>query len=316
MARRRDSAGRGGPLGRGAHVSPLPVLCYHRVGGPLELGVTRVGRTVFARQMTALARAGWRTLTLDEFAERSLTRQSAIRNPQSAFLLTFDDGYASLAHDAYPVLAELGFTATTFLITDHVGANNTWDVRYTWRPLAHLDWRTVEQWRARGFDFASHTASHARLTWLGDARAADELSRARQALVQRLGASAGRAVAYPFGAADARVQRLARSAGYELGFCGVRGNGDAMSVPRVPVYVWDAANVPLGLREDGLGSLGRFVAHLANRCAVGTSVLKGLGTRGSKPQSAARAPNPEPLAPHPPPSPSHDIPCPRRPSPP
>ena len=138
MARRRDSAGRGGPLGRGAHVSPLPVLCYHRVGGPLELGVTRVGRTVFARQMTALARAGWRTLTLDEFAERSLTRQSAIRNPQSAFLLTFDDGYASLAHDAYPVLAELGFTATTFLITDHVGANNTWDVRYTWRPLARV----------------------------------------------------------------------------------------------------------------------------------------------------------------------------------
>jgi len=66
-------------------VNPLPVLCYHRVGGPLELGVTRVGRAVFARQMTALARAGWRTLTLDEFAERSQSSQSAIRNPQSAF---------------------------------------------------------------------------------------------------------------------------------------------------------------------------------------------------------------------------------------
>ena len=86
--------------------------------------------------------------------------------------MTFDDGYAGLAQHAYPVLADLGFTATTFLITDYVGANNTWDMRYTWRPLAHLDWRTVEQWRARGFDFASHTASHARLTWLGDARVA------------------------------------------------------------------------------------------------------------------------------------------------
>src|SRR5207244_130682 len=96
---------------------------------------------------------------------------------------------------------------------------NSWDVRYTWRPLAHLDWRTVEQWRARGFDFASHTASHARLTWLGDARAADELGRARQALVQRLGASAGRAVAYPFGAADARGpgNTAAERAGEERG---------------------------------------------------------------------------------------------------
>jgi len=185
--------------------------------------------------------------------------------------LTFDDGYAGLAQHAYPVLADLGFTATTFLITDYVGANNTWDMRYTWRPLAHLDWRTVEQWRARGFDFASHTASHARLTWLGDARAADELGRARETLVRRLGASAGRAVAYPFGAADARVERLARSAGYELGFGGVRGNGGAMHVPRIPVYVWDAWRVPLGLEDGGLGALGRFVAHIANRCAVGTS---------------------------------------------
>ena len=148
-------------------MSPLPVLCYHRVGGPLELGVTRVGRAVFARQMTALARA------------------------------------------------------------------------------------------------------------------ADELSRARQALVQRLGASAGRAVAYPFGAADARVQRLARSAGYELGFAGVRGNGGAMNVPRVPVYVLDAGSVPLGLRADGLGSVGWFVADLANRCAVGTSWMMRMRRRPS-----------------------------------
>ncbi len=262
-------------------MSPHPVLCYHRVGGPLELGVTRVGRTVFARQMTALAKAGWRTLTLAQFAQRFQPGNSALRIPPSAFLLTFDDGYASLAQYAYPLLAELGFTATTFLITDHVGANNTWDVRYTWRPLAHLDWRSVELWRARGFDFASHTASHARLTWLSDARAADELGRAREALIQRLGASAGRAVAYPFGAADARVQRLARSAGYELGFGSVRANGGAMHVPRVPVYLWDAWSVPLGLRPDRLGSVGRFVAHLANRCAVGTSVMQGLGARVS-----------------------------------
>jgi len=37
------------------------------------------------------------------------------------------------------------------------------------------------------------------------------------------------------------------------------------------VYVWDAGSVPLGLRADGLGSVGRVVADLANRCAVGTS---------------------------------------------
>src|SRR2546430_9425195 len=47
-----------------------PVLCYHRIGGPPELGVTRVAHSVFARQMQALARSGWRTVPLREFVTR------------------------------------------------------------------------------------------------------------------------------------------------------------------------------------------------------------------------------------------------------
>ena len=255
-------------------VAAPPVLCYHRIAGPPELGVTRIGRSVFARQMRALAEAGWRTLTLAEFAARLATPTPHAPRPTSkVFLLTFDDGYASLADHAYPLLAELGFTATTFLITDHVGRTNTWDVRYTWRRLAHLDWPAIEAWRARRFDFASHGASHVRLTWLADAPAAEELARSRETLCARLGEAAGRAVAYPFGATDARIERLAAAAGYELGFGGVRGggNGSTLNVARVPVYVWDLGSRPLGLRGDRLGALGILVADLANRCAVGTS---------------------------------------------
>lgn len=258
-----------------------PVLCYHRVGGPLELGATRVGRSVFARQMTALARAGWRTLTLDEFHERIPHPASRVSHP--AFLLTFDDGYASLADHAYPVLADLGFTSTTFLITDHVGGTNTWDMRYTWRRLPHLNWDTVDQWRAWGQEFASHTASHARLTWLSDARVADELGRSRDTLRRRLGDAAARAVAYPFGAAGAREERLARAAGYTLGFGGVqvRGRSSELCCPRVPVYTWDLGRVPLGLRQDGLGAAGRLIAYAANRCAIGTSWMLRLRRRPS-----------------------------------
>ena len=253
-----------------------PVLCYHRIGGPAELGVTRVAKSVFARQMTTLARAGWQTLTLDQFAERLQPGYSAFRTPHSAFLLTFDDGYASLAEHVYPILADVGFTATTFLITDYVGRLNTWDVRYTWHRLAHLDWDTIGRWQARGFDFASHTASHQRLTWLSDAQAAAELERSRDTLRHRLGLEAARAVAYPFGARDERIERLAGAAGYELGFGGVRGNGSRLALTRLPVYLWDVGSLPFGLREDGLGWLGRAVAHTANRCAVGTSMMLSL----------------------------------------
>ena len=238
-----------------------PVLCYHRVGGPLELGVTRVAESVFQRQMSALARAGWTTLTLGGFIQR-LRSDGAPVGGQPAFLLSFDDGYASLAERAYPILAELGFSAVTFLVTDFVGRDNTWDVAYTWRRLRHLDWDAIARWQGRGFEFASHSASHARLTWLSDAAVAAELERSREALIRRLGPGAGRAVAYPFGARDARVERSALAAGYELGFGGV--------------YMWDVGDVPLGLRNDSLGALGRLVAHAANRCAVGTSIMRGV----------------------------------------
>lgn len=249
-----------------------PVLCYHRVGGARELGVTRVSPAVFTRQMTALARAGWKSLSLAEFAAYAEGTTSPLAH---AFLLSLDDGYAELATHVYPVLADLGFTATTYLITDFVGGDNRWDVQYTRRPLRHLDWDAVGQWQARGFAFGSHTATHARLTWVDDARARDELTRSRDAMIAQLGSAAGLAVAYPFGAVDTRIERLAREAGYALGFGGVRGvTDDVMDIRRVPVYVWDVGDVPFGLRGDGLGALGRITAYVANRCAVGTSILQ------------------------------------------
>jgi peptidoglycan/xylan/chitin deacetylase (PgdA/CDA1 family) len=265
------------------HLQSSPVLCYHRIGGPLELGVTRVSAGTFRRQMESLAHSGWHTLTLSEFANP----QSAIRNPQS-FLLSFDDGYASLAEHAYPVLADLGFTATTFVITDFIGRTNTWDVPYAFRRLVHLDWDAIERWRARGFEFQSHGATHRRLTWLDDAGARDELERSRQTLVGRLGPDAGVAIAYPFGAANGRIIGAAAAAGYGVGFgaVGQRGNPQSairnpqLLLPRTPVYVWDAFGVPVGLRRDLLGRVGRGVAVVANRCAVGTSALLALRDAG------------------------------------
>ena len=259
-----------------------PVLCYHRIGGPLELGVTRVGRSAFTRQMTALAKAGWKSLTLDEFSP-------APHAARRAFLLTFDDGYASLAEHAYPVLADLGFTATTFLITDFVGKTNTWDVRYTWDRLPHLTWSVIEHWRGRGFEFGSHGAAHRRLTWLPKSEVQADLRRSRETLLARLGADAARAIAYPFGAVDSRITRLAETVGFTLGFGGVRATGESLDLARVPVYFWDRWDVPFGLRSDTLGALGRMVAHAANRCAVGTTVMQAIRNSALPAESAEGA---------------------------
>ncbi len=85
-------------------------------------------------------------MTLREFAAGV---QRADVPTGNVFLLTFDDGYASLAGSAYPILADLGFTATTFLITDYIGKMNTWDLQYTWNRLQHLSWPQIEQRASR-----------------------------------------------------------------------------------------------------------------------------------------------------------------------
>jgi peptidoglycan/xylan/chitin deacetylase (PgdA/CDA1 family) len=260
-----------------------PVLCYHRIGGPLELGITRVGRKVFARQMTTLAKRGWRTLTIEQYQQATspyLFPVSRLFSDGKDFLLTFDDGHASLADFVYPVLTDLGFSATTFLVTDYVGHDNSWDVPYAFRRLPQLSWRAIETWRIRGFDFGSHSGTHRRLTWLRDQIIIDELTRSRQTLVERLGPSAGLSIAYPFGAASDRTVELARKVGFGLGFAGTWERGtDPLRLPRMPVYIWDALPRPFALRAGPIGAAGRFTAHLANRCALGTTLMLALAGR-------------------------------------
>src|SRR5215218_5661223 len=190
------------------------VLCYHKIERRRELGVTRLSPGRFARQITSLARAGWRGISLGEFA-------AAVRGERLAtareLLITFDDAYRGLREFAFPVLRDAGFAAVCFVITDFAGRLNRWDVAYGGRRFAHLAWRDIERWSARGIAFESHTATHPRLSWVDDRRLTIELNGSRAALGSALGV-APTAVAYPFGAVDARVTNAAARAGYSIGF--------------------------------------------------------------------------------------------------
>lgn len=250
------------------------ILCYHKIDPRLELGVTRISPRRFARHIERLASSGWRTLTLDEIASCARGDRTV---GQNEIAITFDDAYRALREHAFPVLEAHGFTATCFVITAYAGRLNRWDVAYGGRRFAHLAWRDMRRWQSRGITFASHTATHPRLTWLSDARVADELRRSREDLKHALDMDP-RAVSYPFGACASREYVLAREAGYEVGFTlGAGWAGDLMAIPRLPVYLWAP-------RRPGIGPLRRVeraVATIANRASVGTALIQ----RGSIPSS-------------------------------
>jgi peptidoglycan/xylan/chitin deacetylase (PgdA/CDA1 family) len=262
------------------------ILCYHKVERRRELGVTRLSPRRFTRQMERLARDGWRALTLDEL----LACVRGERTPgKREVALTFDDAYRGLRDHAFPVLEALGFPAICFAITDYAGRLNRWDVAYGGRRFAHLSWRDMRRWQERGITFASHTATHPRLTWLDDREVARELGLSRLAMAGALG-SEPEAVSYPFGAAGDREAALARAEGYAAGFA-LAGSwrGDPMSVTRLPVYPW---SLPI----PGVGALGgveRAAAVVANRCAVGTTLWQRLTARAP---GAVAAPDAVPIA--------------------
>jgi peptidoglycan/xylan/chitin deacetylase (PgdA/CDA1 family) len=251
-----------------------PILCYHKVDTRFELGFTQVEPRVFRRQIETLARRGFRALDSRELLQSLAAPLEERAGP--AVVITFDDGYAALARHAFPVLADHGFRAMVFAITDFVGRDNSWDVQYGWRHFEHLGWDDLATWQEKGIEVHSHSATHARLPWLSDGQIRDELQRSREAIRARLGTTPA-AVSYPFGAVDARVAKSAALAGYALGFAGPSSTGtDPLCLPRRPVYSWDRFAPPLVLGASGLSGLGLAVARATNRCAVGTAAIQRL----------------------------------------
>jgi peptidoglycan/xylan/chitin deacetylase (PgdA/CDA1 family) len=107
-------------------------------------------------------------------------------------------------------LAERGVPATVFVVTAHVGADNTWEGR-TERGIPTLPlmgWAELERLVGLGVTIGAHTRTHRRLTDLASAAIEDEMEQCVEDLRARLGVGAAH-LAYPYGAVDDRVAALA-----------------------------------------------------------------------------------------------------------
>jgi peptidoglycan/xylan/chitin deacetylase (PgdA/CDA1 family) len=199
----------------------VPVLTYHDIGSQAK-GRLVIGAKAFTEQMRYLKAHRYRVITLAEFHEfLQLKRQL----PRRAVVLTFDDGYRSFLTHAYPVLKELGFTATLFVYTDYVGTGRN-----------ALGWDDLTRLTAEGFQVEGHTKSHADLRRQpGESEAEHgrrlraELESSQRLFQQRLGRPA-KFLAYPFGAADDAVLAYTRESGFVAGLTVFR-EGNSSFVP-------------------------------------------------------------------------------------
>jgi peptidoglycan/xylan/chitin deacetylase (PgdA/CDA1 family) len=190
----------------------LPILVYHKVDhipAAAHYPQNYVTPRQFDAHLAFLRRVGYRSVS---FADYLAYRNGRCRLPRRSVIITLDDGYRSNREIALPILARHGFTATIFLVADHVGKANVWDRDELQEPL--LDVAEIRAMQGAGIEFQSHTMSHPRLTQLTPAAALAELRSSRDRLRTLLGQPV-RVVCYPYGDWNDEIARLTRAAGYE-----------------------------------------------------------------------------------------------------
>jgi peptidoglycan/xylan/chitin deacetylase (PgdA/CDA1 family) len=198
----------------------VPILTYHNLAEQAK-GRLVLAAASFREQMHYLKTNGYRVVSLADFMEFSrLNRQL----PQKAVVLTFDDGYRAFKDHAYPVLKEMGFTATLFIYTDWVGAGR-----------GSLSWTDLRELAAEGYDIQAHSKTHADLRRaVGETEAQyarrmqAELQQPQEQFTRHLGRPS-QVLAYPYGRWEEGLLPKVREYGYIAAFS-VRRQGNASFV--------------------------------------------------------------------------------------
>jgi len=210
------------------------VLCYHATSASWE-HLLSVPPENLLRQLRALVR--W---------YRPIAAGEVLSADPRALHVTFDDAYRSVA-TVIPSLRTLGVPVTVFVCSNYAAGGMPLDVpelalEAATRPseLATMEWDELRALAEDGVEIASHTASHAHLTRLGDTELRFELTESRDRIENELQREC-RFLAYPYGEEDKRVRTAARKAGYTAAFAlqGGSSQADPFAIPRLGIWRQD-----------------------------------------------------------------------------
>ena len=201
----------------------VPILVYHHVypddsAALAGLSTARatgvIGMSEFRRHLDHIASDGWEVVSTTRIVD---WLEGVADLPDRAMALHFDNGWLDAVTTVAPVLAEYGFTATAYVISDgataasegttarvHTSTEGTVENPFmTWRQLAEL--------LDLGWELGAHTATHPRLAELqsveGDEAVLLEVQSSGQAYADRLGV-VPQHFAYPSGSRNDRTDAL------------------------------------------------------------------------------------------------------------
>lgn len=195
------------------------VLMYHHFDNN-EQGCT-ISADRFKQHVQMLEQEGFNVVSLGQIG-RFLDGHAEL--PVNAVAITFDDGYASNYHVAYPVLKEKGWPASIFMIVKNIGVDDWFD-RLNWTQLKELSQNDVaiysHTYDSHKYvtDYRGRNVPILLATMKGETpdraskRILSDLQKSRQELINQLGGSSEH-LSLPYGRGGNRVRELANQAGY------------------------------------------------------------------------------------------------------
>ena len=211
-----------------------PILAYHSIDDSGS-GIS-VSLAEFNDQMLLLKKNGYKSLDLGEFV--SIIKNNG-RIPPKSFILTFDDGYHNNYSIVYPLLQELGFTATIYLITGYIGGFCDWIKDIPVPKLKMLEWETILEMSGDGITFGAHTITHPHLTGLSNDQIEMEICKSRDLIKEKLGKKVT-SFCYPYEDFDERVMNIVKKCDFDSacsGSLGVKNDINTLfSLKRIPIW--------------------------------------------------------------------------------
>ncbi len=177
----------------------VPILLYHHIGVAAQprFESYTISPGDFEQQMRLLKAWGYTSVSLADLVAALLDDTPL---PYRPVVITFDDGYQDVYAHALPILAELDFSATVFVIGRQVGTKG------------YMDTSELKELVDQGWQIGNHTYNHYSLRTRG-IDLTQEIETARQDLEDGLGVSV-LYFSFPYGLTSSYVTRQVEKAGY------------------------------------------------------------------------------------------------------
>lgn len=174
-----------------------PILLYHHVADAGYVTRYYVTPDMFRAQLTKLRQWGYTGITVSELANVLINGGEL---PARPVVLTFDDGNNDIYDNAFPIMRDMGFVGTFYIVGNRLHSNY----------FVHAD--EIRAMADAGWEIGDHGMSHVDLT-LDHSIAYYEIQQSRLDLEEAIGVSIN-TFAYPYGEMDEFVANQVSQYGY------------------------------------------------------------------------------------------------------